>query len=361
VKKLCFKDKARRIRKTNRRRAVVLRRRRGGHSSGVGRTISAPRDLSFSRNPNGTLSFLSELKESVFSPKKTKRRGKWVSKSSFIDLSKIERISLPSAVVLSAELHRWKLTKGTLLKVKNSKRWEHRVRSLLCDLGAFELMGLHISGDLGYSDENPVAMLKLKSGERTDGPALSALQSELAKVSVAFLRSKAVYEALHEAHLNCIEHAYTDSDASRPKYPYAGHRWWATSAYDGHKNSLRFFVYDQGVGIPETIARKKDWQDRLANLFASTGLVKSDANAIAGAFEIGKSRTHKAERGKGLATMAKVVEGRSGGYLRILSGMGDVTIYHDGSCTKRSFNSHIGGTMVEWSIPVPGLETTNEN
>jgi len=87
---------------------------------------------------------------------------------------------------------------------------------------------------------------------------------------------------------------------------------------------------------------------------------KTDANLILSALEIGTTRTEKPGRGKGLDQMHDVIRQAGGGYMRIMSGRGDVTVKCDGKPGKRQLSSHIGGTMIEWSIPIKHLIKEDE-
>jgi len=221
-------------------------------------------------------------------------------------------------------------------------------------LGVLKMLGIKVGK--GARDEvlsewqSEIVLLPLQTGTKTDGEAIARLQNWLVELSEVFDPKLFVFEGLSEAVVNAIDHAYS-SHSMTPKYPFAGHRWWATSCFDPVNGSLRFFVYDQGIGIPATLAEKADWAERVETMLTKLGLSHGDANLIEGAVEVGKTRTGLSERGKGLNQMLDVVRKAGGGHMRILSGSGDLSLDGHGTIAKRTHSSHIGGTLIEWSIP----------
>jgi hypothetical protein len=347
------KKKARRLRKTLRRQSVTERRRPGHGSKNNGtRVISAPNQLSFSKNSADTLGFLERLKVGTLLEPKVKRRGKLVKKPIFVDLSPIKQISVPAAVVLAAELHRWVLLSGGRnLRARNLKRWDPRVRTMMGTLGALELLGINSTGEYQYDHKSQVVLMPLESGLKSDGPAVDRLQQWVSRLSKIFEPKPYVFDGLTEAILNAIDHAYMPSEGET-RFPYAGHRWWATCSVDPVKSSFRFFVYDQGIGIPATIGAQPNWREPVALMMSKLGLHTSDASIIEGAFEVGRTRTKLEERGKGLRQMHDIIVKAGVGTMRILSGHGDILLNKGGVIVKSNHSSHIGGTMIEWSIPI---------
>jgi hypothetical protein len=273
-----------------------------------------------------------------------------------VDLAPIEQMSLPAAVILAAELHRWALLKSANLRPKNLKAWSPRVKHLLNSLGALSLLGIHKTLPIPSSAKNEIVLIQLETGVRNDGEAIDRLQQKLATWFELFEPQPYIFEGLSEAVVNTIDHAYAE-EKTQPKYPYAGHRWWAAACIDPVKHSLRFFVYDQGIGIPQTLASKPEWKKLVDGLLAKTGVKQVDADVILGALTVGRTRTGLDERGKGLRQMQEVIHKAGDGYMRILSGHGDIKLTCNEKVEKASHNSHIGGTLVEWSIPYAVFES----
>lgn len=335
-----------------------LSRRRLGRGNGSYKPIvlSAPNELSFSRNSAQTIQFFSDLKKSIFSGQITRRKGKIKPQPFAIDLCPVKKISLPAAIVLAAELHRWSLTiaKQTSLTPRTPSKWAPRVRALLTDLGALELLGVKLKRR-EQDFENELVLLKLRSDVKRDGPAIQHLQLWLREMGHVFKEKPYVFGALDEAVMNCIEHGYEDVGA-KPRYPNAGHRWWATSCFDPTNDSLRFFVYDQGVGIPASLPHNKDFWSHVSRIIEAVAGLNSESNIIEGAFEVGRTRTNLCERGKGLGKMQEAIQRAGDGYLRIISGRGDVTLSPAATIRKMDHTDHIGGTLIEWSIPIDALK-----
>lgn len=337
-----------------RRRGIVLRRRNRRKSIHQNIVVTAPEILSLTRNAAGTIKFFDDFKAAVFTTKKVKEGGIWRLPSVYLDLSKITRISVPTAVILSAEMDRWRIRKNTHLSPRNLSSWAPRVRNLLADLGCFELVGTKKIRPDWSSIADAITVLKLRSGEKSNGKELQQLQYDLSRVFKAFKAQPRIYQGLLEAANNCIDHAYPKKKKIKPKYAYAGHRWWATACVDPKSNSLRFFIYDQGVGIPLTIGKKKGWLKALKILPGMR--LSSDAAIIDGAFEIGKTSTGIDGRGRGLNQMREAIEVADDAYIRVISGKGDVKYKCNRGGEIGHLPAHIGGTIVEWSIPIDAIQ-----
>lgn len=315
--------------------------------------MKAPSVLSFNANSAETLKFLTEIKDTLVLDQQIKAAGRLRRRPVRLDFDAVVSISIPVAVILSAELHRWSLIRKTQLTLNSSIEKNPRLKALLHDLGSFEL--LNISTTVKHRDPNEEIVLhRLSSDESVDGVAMKTLQSHIQDMGVQFKTQRPVFDALVEAVSNCIEHAYIKT-VDNPKYPYAGHRWWATSCYDPAKDSLRFFVYDQGVGIPASLPMNEDFWSSIGKVIKRLAS-KTDASLVEAAFEVGRSRTVQGHRGKGLDRMHLAIRTAGAGYLRILSGRGDVTLSYDGKVKKLDHRTHIGGTLAEWSIPLDVLQ-----
>ena len=318
-------------------------------------TLIAPEFLNFSCNHRETIQFFIDLKSAIFRNSFAIGKGSTRPQPVAIDLSKVTDISVPAAVVLAAELHRWHLYRKGGFNAKGNRDWSPIVQTLLRDLGVFELLGEN-SSRLQSSDHKELVLLRLQSDTRRDGPSIAKLQTWFQEIGVVFGNRKFVFGALDEAVLNSLDHGYIDL-GQKPKFPYAGHRWWATSCYDPNDDSLRFFVYDQGVGIPACLPSNREfWPHVYAKIKAGIVGEGLESNIIESAFEVGRTRTHMAERGKGLDKMRDAIRLSGDGYLRIISGKGDLSLSGDRTLAKRDHDLHIGGTLVEWSIPLNALK-----
>lgn len=195
-------------------------------------------------------------------------------------------------------------------------------------------------------------MLPMVSYTVLDGRKIAALQGHLAKVADVLEQDPLIYDALTEAAYNSILHAYPDGTDF--KYRVLEKRWWATAQWSPARKEVRFLVYDQGVGIAATLPtsnlreRIRAWLGE-SNELASM-VLKEDAMMIEAAMEA--SRTSLTDgHGQGLCDIMRPVESPEGGSLKILSGRGQV-LYARGKIRKTEHRLHLGGTLIEWAIPV---------
>lgn len=271
------------------------------------------------------------------------------NKRIYVDLVPVKELSVPVAIVLSAEFHRWSLIRKTRLRPRNSHLWSPEVRSLLDDLGVFDLLQIGaVRGRDTWTDT--VTLTQLESGESFDGEKINELQVHFAQSLAGFTSRPQVFEGLMEAAENAIAHAYPSE--YEPDHPFAGHRWWGASCLDMAAGRLRFFIFDQGAGIPFTLPKGPLWERILSAVSAGTGgLISDDAHMLKAAFEVGRTSTGLEHRGLGLKRMADVVRGSETGYLRIISGRAEITHHHNDRIVTNGLPSHIGGTLIEWSLP----------
>lgn len=330
------------------RRAALRRRQREVARKGrkyvraVQVRVAPPTVLSFSRNFRETIAFLDQLRHETLH--EDGRR-----KSVYVDLVPVRELSVPVAIVLAAEFHRWSLIKRTRLQPRNSSQWAPEVRGLLTDLGVFELLQTRrVAADGDWTDN--FTLTPLESGESFDGEKINELQSHFAETLAGFTTRPKVFEGLMEAAENAISHAYpVEYD---PPHPYAGHRWWGASCFNLAEGRLRFFIFDQGAGIPFTLPKGPLWEHIISFVADHTGgLISDDAHMLKAAFEIGRTSTGLINRGLGLRRMADVVRGSGSGYLRIISGRAEIVHHHDDRIETNGLPSHIGGTLIEWSMP----------
>lgn len=313
-------------------------------------TIVAPEILSFNENFAGTVEFLDRFRDLVLSKPNAKRI--------YVDLVPIKTLSVPVAIVLAADFDRWRLVRGYKMTTHDSHKWSTTVRNLLSDLGVFELLGLKPIEHEINSDN--FTLTRLMSGEKTDGFKIDRLQEEFAGVLSGFTKSPEMFAGLMEAAENAISHGYPENYS--PLHPYAGHRWWGASCLDPRNMTLRFFVFDQGAGIPFTLPTATFYEQvraRLSHFFGD--LIPNDSLMLKAALEVGRTRTGLDHRGLGLKRMSDIVTGVENGYLRILSGKGEIVYRSDEAIETRDHDRHIGGTLIEWSISADAFTESSKD
>ena len=313
--------------------------------------ITAPETMSFQANFSETVEFFEKFREVISKNRDRRQRV-------HIDLAKIERLSVPAAIVLAAEFHRWSILLNKRLRVIDAPNWSPSVRNLLSDLGVFKLLGLESLSD-ELSDDN-LTLTRLMSGTSTDGRKINKLQEEFEGVLIGFTKNPEIFAGLMEAAENAIAHAYPEGYSA--KHPVAGHRWWAASCLDMEKMVLRFFVFDQGAGIPFTLPTATLYEQVRARLAQMLGdLIPNDSLMLKAALEVGRTRTGLEYRGLGLKRMSDVVTGADKGSLRILSGKGEIVYYSDQTIVTRDHDSHIGGTLIEWSMSADAFTDSSKD
>lgn len=321
----------------------------------------APSVLSFSSNAKTTIAFFDQLKAAIFTDENYRRKGAVRRKELCLELDSITSISLPCAVILSAELKRWTTIRGLVPRLRNYKNWDQKVRSLLINLGTLKHLGIPRRM---YDTDDDIALagqfilLELTSATTTDTEKIAELQHGIQSLLASFQPKPYIYTALVEAAANVIDHAYNSNQPLRYGQP-GEKRWYATASFDPGKNALRFFVYDQGVGIPASLRRKTDWYNAITPLLQKAGIVENDVETIDAAFALGRTRTQKSERGKGLADILSVLKHTKAGHVRVLSGKGDHITYADQTVEKHLHGSHVGGTLIEWSLPIHAVSETS--
>lgn len=338
MKRLSASGKERIVRIARLRLASRLRRRGAGYILHR-ETIGAPAVLSFKDNFLGTVGFLEKMRGATLH-EGTGRRV-------HIDLAPIRYLSVPVAIVLAAEFHRWSIVRHLRLRALQPERWDPMVRNLLSHLGVFELLEVRNRPHWSRGHDH-VTLSPLQSGLRFDGRKIDQLQSRFNIVLQGFTKNPEVYAGMTEAAENAVVHAYPADFV--PRHRFAGHRWWGASCLDLSNKSLRFFIFDQGAGIPFTLPTI-GWYENIRAFAASLNVAPNDTVMLRAALEVARTRTGQANRGLGLARMAEVIQGSVTGYLRIISGRGEIICHPDGTIESRHHDTDIGGTLIEWSLP----------
>ena len=324
-------------------------------------TIEVPSIFSLTKNYEKTIYCLQQIKD-LF---QKRAKGKMYKEDRFeIKLYNIKEIQPAAALILAAELDRGQKICGSKLKPKKLLDWKPDVLKLLYDLGMFDLLDTREEEKQKVSkrlkkQKHSSAALPFVSGYQNNREETDALYKELRdmfrqlsapsdKESAPFKEveeENALCVALSEASLNCVHHAYPEN--SQLKYMTKDKRWWAAATYHKDKKIVRFFVYDQGVGIAKTLG-KTDYGKGILAL--AEKMLKSDDEGfiIKKLLENPKSSTGNSNRGKGFPQMKEAVR-RQGDSLRILSGKGRAE-YRCGAnnIDYKKFNRHVGGTLLEW-------------
>ena len=177
--------------------------------------------------------------------------------------------------------------------------------------------------------------------------------------------AKRVHAALNEALGNVQMHAYADGMGV---VALAG-RWWIAGLVDHENHEAYFFALDHGVGIPATAP--KSMGEALANRLASFLGASSakDHQILQAVVDERRTRTKKAQHGKGIASMISLIELAGEGEFRIFSGRGSYRLEFaaGGETEPEAFAVPLGytfpGTLIIWRVagPAENAESTGDD
>lgn len=331
-----------------------------------------PRNFCLDSNYAEVATFLGTLRTSLLSnlPAKAGRTGRRPRRPSrWFDIASVDRITPAAALVLAAEFDRSRRLARGKLNAINIGSWQPAVRSVLEQLGLLSL--LEIDGALPLLEEpnGDLIVLPMRSGSKVLGNEVGELNAELAEVVIEATRVTAareqfsdedwanyatrLYQILLEAMGNVIEHAYPGNHQYKFRHVSS---WWMTAAFDRRHGRLTVAIYDQGVSIPVSLPKWREYSQvaRLLRILLRGGHdtenVKQDARAVGVAMRYAVSRTGQSHRGKGLTLMANFIDACRGGRLRVVSRCGEYVQEKGRRPIIRSHDVSIGGTLVEWEI-----------
>ena len=170
------------------------------------------------------------------------------------------------------------------------------------------------------------------------GKIIPATMLSLSQQGVKFSSPNTVIftRGIQEAILNIKYHAY-DKKVLPPNFDTLGSsRWWQCCWLDSTRNNLVFIIYDDGIGIAET----------LANIYED---IDSDHELIEKAMTIGVSQTQEVSRGKGSNDIIKSASVFPNSHLVIYSGNGYYKNDESGITTRKTAFK-LKGTLVQWVL-----------
>ena len=274
-------------------------------------------------------------------------------------LERIQDLQPAAALVLAAELDRWRRIKGIKLKPRALRKWNPEVLSFMKDLGLFDLLDIkdkHVAKMLSRLPDHSQGRVALQfvtdctSQKKQTDQLSEELSAQIPAFNTVFGKAgdMKVSTALAEAALNSVNHAYPNKETM--KYNVQDNRWWAAASYEGGGSTIRFFVYDQGVGISETLPNTSTGKRILGPFPEDVLSLMGSGDKIRALLETPKSRTLLQNRGKGFRQMVDAADFQNG-RLRIVSGKGYVTYSKDtGVLPIKDKGLHLGGTLLEWTF-----------
>ncbi len=138
------------------------------------------------------------------------------------------------------------------------------------------------------------------------------------------------------------------------------HWWLMCSVFD---DSLYLAIYDQGVGIPNTIHSTgwiRDIIKKSPKLLQRMGSSR-DADLIELSMELGRSQTKQKKHGKGSKSIRALVEETPNGQLWMFSNNGLLKESNSEGRTLVEHNESIGGTLVQWNIRLKDEKKIEKN
>lgn len=301
--------------------------------------IITPVNLSFEENRDAIIELVSEIRN--ISSKR--------SLEPYIDFRPIREIAPSGALILVAELDRWNKLKTRFehrLNTADVKLWKPLVRHLLGQLGFFQLISANYPERLRIDDEsmhrNKAQYIKFRTGSKLDGETIERFRrDDLEPLLGTLPNARHFYGAVIEAMTNVDHHAYEHSGM----YP----NWWLSGAVDTDKNVARIMLFDQGVGIPETLPM--NFSERAVSLLGD-----NHAKMIEAAHTLGRSASNDPNRGLGLKRDVQnyldVMD--SDGTYKVSSLRGEYTVEkRNGKVlppTLKNHRSTLPGTLIEWRV-----------
>ncbi len=216
-----------------------------------------------------------------------------------------------------------------------------KIESILKQVGFYDLLNKNKRKTKEFDD---VSYWNYASGINTDSQKLSENMNDIEK-KLSEVAQKKLYRGFTEAMANCVEHAYYNTDEQT--------RWWAFSGIKDNK--LIVVICDKGIGIPRSLPLTRK-EELIHHVMSVLGLSKlNDSALIKIAARMGRTRTDKGNRGKGLKDIKSIIDISNEGSLTIHSNHGYYSYYKNNGNTsdrKREQKSSVNGTIIEWAIPI---------
>jgi hypothetical protein len=263
-----------------------------------------------------------------------------------IDFSGTERLNAGGTLLMHAEVFRLiQMTSptGAIVRCKPAKK--QKADHVLAQVGIYKMCGNNRRCKAPFGD---VVHWRVAHGYKVDNslcaPAVEEFEGRIATPLI-----DGIFRGLGEAMTNTIHHAYIQTRDDGLDYTPETKDWWMFSQKrDGY---LSVLICDLGVGIPETLREKRPY---LLETLARLGKSGSDGAAIEEAVKDARTRTKRAERGRGLGNIVNVVSKIPNGRVTIYSNRGLYSI-RDGNLTVANYKQSILGTLVAWRIPLTGV------
>jgi len=293
-----------------------------------------PAKLDFEENFETTASHFRHIRDAARGRYRIRRLG----------FEQITDISPAAALALASEIDRWK-QKAVGMKA-DTPTWDPDIKRLLCEMGFFELLKLPRPASEPPGNVRFLNFLPGSSQPNDKGKLAKELRINIEKiVGPGLVQKHVLFDSLSEAITNVIHHAYPGVTGGASAKP-----WWLSASFDSSSRKLTVLIYDQGVGIPETLPARWAHFEKVKEIFHTW----SDSQKIQAAATYGRSSTNRPERGKGLGNLQEFAKAHEDGTLSIYSRHGLYRLSHASGnqiqTDLRDHDSSVGGTLIEWSV-----------
>lgn len=339
--------------------------------------------MCFDKNCGDTLAALADLREKL---NKNTRHSKWFSGkitprtrlkiTGYASMNSVEEMSTSVALVLASEYDRQLVNMEEPAPLFDPLNWDPNLLFKLQEIGFFRTFGTKLKFEnVASNDDLKVVPFFKGRNAQTMAVADQELQNLVEHVSpgteLAPELSAALLGAIGEAIINVREHAYISDHEY--EIPHVGY-WWATGAASKNSRKIQISLFDQGVTIPISYP-KLHWHNAIMERLGiskhsqNANGFDQDAELISAATRYGNSARNLEENrqskgGTGLPQMKKAIEMCGKGSLLILSRAGKYKFEVAGSRSNEelaNFDHSIGGTLVEWTVELPGADHVEHN
>lgn len=329
-------------------------RRRASGASGVSRAnlvrsqsfgtthvwhdVDAPKLMDLGPNREECLLFVNTLRDMLGTYKVNVR----------ISFDETTQISSEALIYILGQIYRLQSKYGRH-RLTGSYPRNRRIEHLLNESGFLNLLRVKRRPVAGKKTGR-TRFLTYKTGNRLAVAEIAEIRQELFGADFAMPTEikREVYRALSEAMANVGEHAYFSKQSISSELHG---RWWMGASMSLDKNIFTLTFYDVGVGIPKTIPRKYNKELIRQILSVLPGFDPDDGAIIKAAVEIGRTRTNKEHRGKGLMDLHRIIDRSGAGVLRIMSRNGWYR-YESSKDRSGATNGFLEGTLISWELPL---------
>lgn len=286
--------------------------------------------------------FLSKLRE----PFASDYRG-----TILIDFSRTKRFIASGTLLFYAELNRLIAFGKGRIQVKCTEPENLLASQVLNQIGLYDLCQ---HPNQVRSTHRDVVHWRVAHGWQIDAERYAhAIEAHEGKLAEPLLNG--VFRGLAEATANAVEHAYEDIRDDNLNYAAETKDWWLFSqAKDGQ---LFVAICDLGIGIPRSLPTKRS--TLFERLMQTLGFTPSDGHCIQAAVEDSRTRTGKAERGKGLGNIIDAVSRSPDGTAFVFSNYGCYS-FNKGKETIGNFRTSILGTLIMWRLSLRPSPTNDK-